>query len=76
MWMQAVAIILPRVQQHFSRKFSVGGPSVLHRLLTSLCSVPDNQIGLLSSTMFAGMMFGAVGWGTCTLICLYALDQC
>ncbi|KAH9964760.1 major facilitator superfamily domain-containing protein, partial [Russula compacta] len=46
MWMQAVAIILPRVQQHFS--------------------LPDNQIGLLSSAMFAGMMFGAVGWGTCS----------
>ena len=23
--------------------------------------------------MFAGMMFGAVGWGTCTLTCLSAL---
>jgi len=46
MWMQAIAIILPRVQRHFA--------------------LPDNQIGLLSSTMFAGMMFGAVGWGTCS----------
>lgn len=46
MWIQAVAIILPRVQQHFS--------------------VPDNYIGTLSSSMFAGMMFGAVGWGTCS----------
>lgn len=46
MWMQAIAIILPRVQRHFS--------------------LPDNQIGLLSSAMFAGMMFGAVGWGTCS----------
>ncbi|KAI0286406.1 major facilitator superfamily domain-containing protein [Russula brevipes] len=46
MWMQAIAIILPRVQRHFS--------------------LPDNRIGLLSSTMFAGMMFGAVGWGTCS----------
>ncbi|KAI0249030.1 major facilitator superfamily domain-containing protein [Lactifluus subvellereus] len=44
MWMQAIAIILPRVQRHFA--------------------LPDNQIGILSSTMFAGMMFGAVGWGT------------
>jgi len=42
MWMQAIAIILPRVQRHFA--------------------LPDNQIGLLSSAMFAGMMFGAVGW--------------
>lgn len=46
MWIQTVAIILPRVQQHFS--------------------VPDNYIGTLSSSMFAGMMFGAVGWGTCS----------
>ncbi|EGO19340.1 hypothetical protein SERLADRAFT_418566 [Serpula lacrymans var. lacrymans S7.9] len=46
MWIQAVAIILPRVQQHYS--------------------ISDNYIGLLSSSMFAGMMFGAVGWGTCS----------
>ncbi|THH16949.1 hypothetical protein EW146_g3782 [Bondarzewia mesenterica] len=46
MWIQAVAIILPRVQQHYS--------------------VPDSYIGTLSSSMFAGMMFGAVGWGTCS----------
>ncbi|KAI0346052.1 MFS general substrate transporter [Trametopsis cervina] len=46
MWIQAIAIILPRVQQHFG--------------------VPDNYIGTLSSSMFAGMMFGAVGWGTCS----------
>ncbi|KAJ7464707.1 MFS general substrate transporter [Mycena galericulata] len=46
MWLQAVAIILPRVQQHYS--------------------VPDNYIGVLSSVMFAGMMIGAVGWGTCS----------
>ncbi|KAG1732313.1 MFS general substrate transporter [Suillus lakei] len=46
MWIQAVAIILPRVQQHYA--------------------VPDNYIGTLSSSMFAGMMFGAVGWGTCS----------
>ncbi|KAH7915443.1 major facilitator superfamily domain-containing protein [Hygrophoropsis aurantiaca] len=46
MWIQAVAIILPRVQQHYS--------------------VPDGYIGSLSSSMFAGMMFGAVGWGTCS----------
>ncbi|KAJ7069406.1 MFS general substrate transporter [Mycena amicta] len=46
MWLQAVAIILPRVQQHYS--------------------VPDSQIGTLSSSMFAGMMIGAVGWGTCS----------
>ncbi|KAF8349514.1 MFS general substrate transporter [Amanita rubescens] len=46
MWIQAVAIILPRVQQQFS--------------------VPDSYIGVLSSSMFAGMMFGAIGWGTCS----------
>ncbi|KAF8215039.1 major facilitator superfamily domain-containing protein [Mycena galopus ATCC 62051] len=46
MWLQAVAIILPRVQQHYS--------------------VPDSYIGVVSSAMFAGMMLGAVGWGTCS----------
>ncbi|KIM54189.1 hypothetical protein SCLCIDRAFT_1222239 [Scleroderma citrinum Foug A] len=46
MWIQAMAIVLPRVQQHFS--------------------VPDSLIGALSSSMFAGMMIGAVGWGTCS----------
>ncbi|TFK63042.1 MFS general substrate transporter [Pluteus cervinus] len=46
MWIQAVAIILPRVQRHYS--------------------VPDSYIGTLSSSMFAGMMVGAVGWGTCS----------
>ncbi|KAF8628622.1 hypothetical protein AX15_003759 [Amanita polypyramis BW_CC] len=46
MWIQAVAIILPRVQQHFY--------------------VPDSYIGAVSSSMFAGMMLGAIGWGTCS----------
>ncbi|KAJ6508275.1 MFS general substrate transporter [Mycena sanguinolenta] len=46
MWLQAVAIILPRVQQHYA--------------------IPDNYIGVVSSAMFAGMMLGAVGWGTCS----------
>ncbi|KAF5377815.1 hypothetical protein D9615_006670 [Tricholomella constricta] len=46
MWIQAVAIILPRVQQHYD--------------------VPDSYIGTVSSSMFAGMMFGAIGWGTCS----------
>ncbi|KAF9262990.1 MFS general substrate transporter [Marasmius fiardii PR-910] len=46
MWIQTVAIILPRVQQHYS--------------------VSDSLIGVLSSSMFAGMMVGAVGWGTCS----------
>ncbi|KAG7088038.1 hypothetical protein E1B28_012072 [Marasmius oreades] len=46
MWIQTVAIILPRVQYHYS--------------------VSDSLIGTLSSSMFAGMMVGAVGWGTCS----------
>ncbi|KAF8158011.1 major facilitator superfamily domain-containing protein [Crassisporium funariophilum] len=46
MWIQAVAIILPRIQQHYS--------------------VPDSYIGTVSSSMFAGMMIGAIGWGTCS----------
>jgi MFS family permease len=46
MWLQAAAIVLPRVQQHYS--------------------VPDSYIGIVSSAMFAGMMIGAVGWGTCS----------
>ncbi|KAH8831459.1 major facilitator superfamily domain-containing protein [Flagelloscypha sp. PMI_526] len=46
MWVQTVAIILPRVQIHYS--------------------VPDSYAGLLSSSVFAGMMFGAVGWGSCS----------
>lgn len=29
--------------------------------------VPDSYIGTVSSSMFAGMMIGAVGWGTCEL---------
>ncbi|ETW81874.1 major facilitator superfamily [Heterobasidion irregulare TC 32-1] len=48
MWIQAVAIILPRVQIHYS-----GKPEA-------------SYIGTLSSSMFAGMMFGAIGWGTCS----------
>ncbi|KAF8073974.1 MFS general substrate transporter [Lyophyllum atratum] len=46
MWIQAVAIILPRIQKHYD--------------------VPDSYIGSVSSSMFAGMMFGAIGWGTCS----------
>lgn len=43
MWLQCVASILPRVQQHFA--------------------IPDNQIGLMSSAIFTGMMIGALFWG-------------
>lgn len=46
MWLQAIAMILPRVQRHYL--------------------VPDSYIGSVSSSMFAGMMIGAVGWGTCS----------
>ncbi|KAH7101221.1 MFS general substrate transporter [Auriculariales sp. MPI-PUGE-AT-0066] len=46
MWLQAVAIILPRVQRHYD--------------------VSDEVVGLLSTATFAGMMFGAIGWGTCS----------
>ena len=61
-----------RVQPHFARGFPRQLSLDLSIILT-LHPVPDNQIGLLSSTVFAGMMFGAVGWGTCTLTCLSAL---
>jgi hypothetical protein len=83
MWMQAIAIILPRVQRHFacelsppvnSRDESMTMPSQLSLFFPSR-PVPDNQIGLLSSAMFAGMMFGAVGWGACTLTCLLEMDK-
>ncbi|KZO97152.1 MFS general substrate transporter [Calocera viscosa TUFC12733] len=45
MWLQGVAVILPRVQDHFH--------------------ISDSRIGILSSSIFFGMMIGAVGWGTC-----------
>ncbi|KAH8552568.1 major facilitator superfamily domain-containing protein [Umbelopsis sp. PMI_123] len=44
MWLQCIAIILPRVQDHFD--------------------VEDKLIGTLSSSIFMGMMFGALFWGT------------
>ncbi|KAI8080196.1 major facilitator superfamily domain-containing protein [Gilbertella persicaria] len=44
MWLQTIAIILPRVQEHYS--------------------VPDKWIGTLSSSLFAGMTFGAFFWGS------------
>ncbi|KAJ1309991.1 hypothetical protein OPQ81_006748 [Rhizoctonia solani] len=46
MWLQAIAIILPRVQDEYA--------------------IPDSRIGILSSSMFCGMMFGALGWGSCS----------
>ncbi|KIY51552.1 MFS general substrate transporter [Fistulina hepatica ATCC 64428] len=45
MWLEAIAIIMPRVQQHYT--------------------IQDNHIGALPSSMFLGMMIGAMGWGAC-----------
>ncbi|GAA5934953.1 MFS transporter [Sporobolomyces koalae] len=44
MYLQAVAIILPRVQKEFD--------------------IGDRWIGLLSTSIFAGMLVGATGWGS------------
>ncbi|GAA6010975.1 hypothetical protein JCM11491_005893 [Sporobolomyces phaffii] len=44
MYLQGVAVILPKVQQEFG--------------------ISDNWIGFLSTSIFAGMMFGAWGWGS------------
>ncbi|ORZ28923.1 major facilitator superfamily domain-containing protein [Lobosporangium transversale] len=43
MWLQCMALILPRVQAQFE--------------------VQDQYIGILSSSTFVGMMFGAMFWG-------------
>lgn len=40
---------------------------VVRSQLSATIAVPDSYIGALSSSMFAGMMFGAIGWGTCKL---------
>ncbi|KAI5477168.1 MFS transporter [Pseudohyphozyma bogoriensis] len=44
MWLQCIAVILPRVQQHFD--------------------ISNQWIGILSSSIFTGMMLGAWGWGS------------
>jgi len=42
--------------------------------MLTLSIVPDGYIGIVSSSMFAGMMFGAVGWGTCKdILKIYAM---
>lgn len=46
MWLEAVAIILPRVQDEYS--------------------ISDRSIGVLSTSIFFGMMLGSIGWGTCS----------
>ncbi|KAF7987083.1 hypothetical protein HWV62_249 [Athelia sp. TMB] len=40
--------------------------TALDKTIDRIGMVPDSYIGSLSSSMFAGMMFGAVGWGTCS----------
>ena len=65
-----MAIILPRVQQHFSGQCDYRAP---FPSCSSSCTVPDSNIGILSSSMFAGMMFGAVGWGSCILLPSFVL---
>lgn len=66
MWIQAVAIILPRVQIHYSGKPEASSLYTQLHLCLDAIAVPDSYIGTLSSSMFAGMMFGAIGWGTCS----------
>lgn len=70
MWLQAIAIILPRMQQQFSSS-STDFFSQVWLIDFPPLKVPDNYIGAVSSAMFAGMMVGAVGWGTCSFICLH-----
>ncbi|PPR06313.1 hypothetical protein CVT24_001025 [Panaeolus cyanescens] len=63
MWLQAIAIILPRIQEHYKGIDTPGRPKHdVHYILP----VSDAFIGTLSSSMFAGMMIGAIGWGTCS----------
>lgn len=45
MWLQGIAIVLPRVQDEWQ--------------------ISDRWIGLVSSCTFAGMMVGALAWGSC-----------
>jgi Na+/proline symporter len=83
MWIQAIAIILPRIQRHFLRESSrLLRPEraficmhIIACLRLHLYAVPDNRIGILSSTMFAGMMIGAVGWGTCEFFFLLLVNK-
>jgi hypothetical protein len=69
MWIQAIAIILPRIQQHYTGEPTVGVLS--YGVLNPLPPVPDSYIGTVSSSMFAGMMVGAIGWGTCKSIPMF-----
>jgi hypothetical protein len=77
MWIEAVAIALPRVQRHFDSTsptcFALVLPhhqAHLPRSLFFFVTVADGKIGVLPASMHAGMMFGAVGWGACA--CLFS----
>ncbi|CAI2164325.1 3850_t:CDS:2 [Funneliformis geosporum] len=71
MWLQCIAVILPRVQ---SMKCLNGSHdliitySSLHTyiyyfIVVGHFELPDSLIGVLSSSLFTGMMFGALFWG-------------
>lgn len=57
--------------------YSTKSPTTLWRCVSRLhlnrrsaheCTVSDGRIGYLSSGLFAGMMIGAIGWGSCTIL--------
>lgn len=75
MWIQAIAIILPRVQQHFDGEHPHASMHLLALIVPLSYTVPDKYIGTLSSSMFGGMMFGAIGWGTCGSLCFVSSYQ-
>ena len=77
-----MAIILPRIQRHFLRKSPYSRAFMCIHMIPFLLSphmhiftVPDNRIGILSSSMFAGMMIGAVGWGTCKFYPIWLVSR-
>ena len=72
MKMQAIPVILRPAYNLISHvRLLDGRPLTCPQSFSPLpYPVLDDQIGLLSSTMFAGMMFGVVGRGTCTLASL------
>ena len=51
MWLQCVAVVLPRVKDEYG--------------------ISDRWIGLLSASIFTGMLIGAWFWGSCA-----SLDLC
>lgn len=73
MWLQALAIVLPRVQQHYTGESS---SDIYHPSPTQTAyAVADSYIGIFNSSMFAGMMFGAIGWGTCESLLLNFVNR-